>query len=76
MWDADELDQVQGHRAILERGLHIKTIEAGVATHVIAAFHPGLNAPGKFSPRQANPLPSSSAIAVTARNHCISMIIV
>ncbi|KAK7946960.1 NAD P-binding protein [Apiospora aurea] len=40
-----ELDQIQGHRSILEQGLKIKTPECGVATHVVAAFHPSLDAP-------------------------------
>ncbi|KAK8073402.1 short-chain dehydrogenase [Apiospora phragmitis] len=40
-----ELDQVQGHRSILAQELKMKTLECGVATHVVAAFHPSLDAP-------------------------------
>ncbi|KAK8092902.1 NAD(P)-binding protein [Apiospora kogelbergensis] len=40
-----ELDRIQGHRSILAKGFKTKTLESGVATHVVAAFHPSLDAP-------------------------------
>ncbi|KAK7971585.1 hypothetical protein PG989_016601 [Apiospora arundinis] len=43
--EISELDRVQGHRSILAKGLKTKTLDAGVATHVVAAFHPSLDAP-------------------------------
>ncbi|KAK7972495.1 hypothetical protein PG996_006700 [Apiospora saccharicola] len=44
--EISELDLVQGHRTILEQGLKIKSMDSGIATHVVAAFHPSLDAPG------------------------------
>ncbi|KAK7917805.1 NAD(P)-binding protein [Apiospora marii] len=43
--EISELDRVHGHRNILAQQLKTKTMESGVATHVVAAFHPSLDAP-------------------------------